>query len=43
MSNGSVLKALKVHRDGFRDSFNRGDALQNWADRYAANEEPSHR
>lgn len=41
MTNGSVLKTLKVRRDGFRDSFNRGDALRNWADRFAANEEPS--
>jgi hypothetical protein len=41
MTNGSVLKTLKVQRDGFRDSFNRGDALRNWADRFAANEEPS--
>lgn len=41
MTTGSVLKSLKVHRDGFRDSFNRGEGLRSWADRYSANEEPT--
>lgn len=41
MKSVSGLKTLKVPRDGFRDSFNRGDGFRGWAERFAANEEPS--
>lgn len=41
MSTGSVLKSLKVSRDGFRHAFNNTDGVQAWPDRYSANEEPS--